>query len=361
MSAAHPKPRRDFAGIAAVALVALAFAPLAVHALRRSAAPAHAQLALDAPLPDHVPAGTSLVVGDPLVQRVFQHLGWEQRLPFRIQWTEAYGGPKVNQAFQAKALDVGATADIPPIHATWIGLPVKIVAYRLRQDPIAFPTYTLGIAPGSAVHTLADLRGKRIAYSPGQAQGAVVLRTLAALHIPRDAVTLVNLPAGTSTYIEALAARQIDAAPIITTQQATQYLARYGADGARVLAHPPFRDDPVLLYARTETLQDPAKAAALRVYVRWWARANRWIDDHPQDFVKIYYVRDMGVRPAEAGDIARSLGRLYIPDNWNEPIRLQQETIGFIAPDAGRSPFPAATIFDRRFEHVPAEALKRPD
>lgn len=360
MPSPAPK-RRDIAGLAAIALVILAFVPLTLHALRRASAHEVPRLSLDAPLPDTVPAGTTLVVGDPLVQRVFQHLGWEKQLPFRIQWTEAYGGPKVNQAFMAKALDVGATADIPPIHATWIGIPVKIVAYRLRQDPLAYPTYTLGIAPGAAITTLADLRGKRIAYSPGQAQGAVVLRTLAAAGIPRTAVTLVNLPAETSTYVDALAARQVDAAPIAAGLQAQRYLERYAGDGARVLAHGAFRDDPSLLYARVETLEDPAKAAALRVYVRWWARAQRWMDTHRRDFVNIYYVRDQGVTPAEGDVIIRAGGALDLPDNWDLPIRLQQQTIGFIAPDAGRAPFPAATIFDRRFEHVPAESLKRPD
>lgn len=353
--------RRDIAGLAAIALVMLAFAPLALHALRRASAHEAPQLPLSAPLPDRVPPGTTLVVGDPLVQRVFQHLGWDKRLPFRIQWTEAYGGPNVNQAFQAKALDVGTTADIPPIHATWIGIPVKIIAYRLRQDPIAYPTYTLGIAPGAGIASVADLRGKRIAYSPGQAQGAVVLRTLAAAGIPRGAVTLVNLPAGTSTYVDALAARQVDAAPIAAGLQAQRYLQRYGGDGARLLPHGAFRDDPLLLYARDETLEDPAKAAALRVYVRWWARAQRWMDAHPRDFVNIYYVRDQGVTPAEGDVIIRAAGTLDLPDNWDEPIRLQQQTINFIAPDAGRAPFPAATIFDRRFEHIPAESLKRPD
>ena len=360
MSSPAPK-RRDIAGLAAIALVLLAFAPLVGHALRRASAQAAPRLPLTAPLPDAVPPGTTLIVGDPLVQRVFQHLGWEKRLPFRIQWTEAYGGPKVNQAFQAKALDVGLTADIPPIHATWIGIPVKIVAYRLRQDPLAYPIYTLGIAPGARIATLADLRGKRIAYSPGQAQGAVVLRTLAGAGIPRNAVTLVNLPAEVGTYVDALAARQVDAAPIAAGLQAQRYLQRYGDDGARVLPHGAFRDDPSLLYARSETLEDPAKAAALRVYVRWWARAQRWMDAHPRDFVNIYYVHDQGVSPAEGDVIIRATGKLDLPDNWDLPIRLQQQTIDFMTSDAGRPTFPAATIFDRRFEHVPAESLKRPD
>jgi hypothetical protein len=51
------------------------------------------------------------------------------------------------------------------------------VVERVREE-CEFPIYKLGIAPGSNINTLADLKGKKNAYSPGQAQGALVLRIL---------------------------------------------------------------------------------------------------------------------------------------------------------------------------------------
>lgn len=352
---ARRRLRDDIGGMIALALVGAAIVPLAWHALP-GAAHAEGGLALDAPLPAKVPPGTTLVVGDPIVENIVKHNGWDKGLPFRIQWTRLSGGPQVNQAFQAKALDVGTAADIPPIHAHWIGIPTKIIAYRLRQDPIAFPTYVIGTAPGAGVNALADLKGKRIATSKGQAQGAVVFRMLAQAHLRQEDVTLVDLPASPTIYVEALAAHQVDAAPIAAGLQAERYLRDYGANGAHILSHGPFRDDPLLLYARTETLRDPAKAAALRIYVRLWARAYRWADEHRREWVQAYYVRDQGVSPAEGEIVARAAGKLDLPLDWDKAIVLQQGTIDLLAAETGRAPFPAATLFDRRFEQVQREA-----
>lgn len=133
--------------------------------------PAGAATDLSAPIPTAVPPGTRLVIGDPTTQRALEFSGEVAGLPFEVEWANVSGGPQTLEAFRADALDIGAVADIPPIHATWTGVPVRIVAAKFRVDPIQHPIYQLGIAPGVSAPTLADLRGKRIAYSPGQAQG----------------------------------------------------------------------------------------------------------------------------------------------------------------------------------------------
>jgi sulfonate transport system substrate-binding protein len=348
---------RDIGAIIAIALVVLAFIPLLLHLVRGQAASASG-LALDAPIPQRVPAGTTIVVGDPLTQKVLERNGWLKGLPFKVQFAQITGGPGVTEAFQAKALDVGSAANIPPIHAIWVGIPVKIVAWRFRTEPWRHPIYVIATRPGSPITKVADLKGKRIAYSPGQAQGAVVLRTLAHAGIAQKDVTLVDLPAAADTYMGALAAGEVDAAPIGAGLQAKRYLEKYQADGARVIGHGAFRDDPGILYVRTETLQDPAKAAAIRQYVQLWARAQTWIDTHPREWAQLYYVRDQGVTAAEAALIIKESGRSDIPRSWDQAIAVQQETIDFMAAEMSNKPFDAHTIFDRRFETVAADALR---
>ena len=347
---------RNVGSVVSVALVALAFTPLAGHIVRGVQAQT-AGLPLDAPLPSTVPQGTTLIVGDPLTQKVIEHNGWLKELPFHVRFTQISGGPDVTEAFQAKALDVGSAADIPPIHATWVGIPIKIVAFRFRTEPWRYPLYVMGVAPGSKVAGAADLKGKRIAYSPGQAQGAVVLRTLQKAGIRQEDVTLVDLPARPDTYMGALAARQIDAAPIGAGLQARRYLSKYAKDGAKVIPHGAFRDDPGILYVRAETLQDPAKAAAIRQYVRLWARAQKWIDTHPREWAELYYVQDQGLSAADAATIIQESGRSDIPRNWTEAIAAQQDTINFMARETRHKSFDARTIFDRRFETVAADAI----
>lgn len=339
-----------------VLLIAAAFAPLLLHVLR-SPPTAAAALAHDAAIPAEVPPGTTLIVGDPTTQRVLQYTGWDKQLPFKIQWAAISGGPGVTEAFQAKAIDVGSAADIPPIHAQWVGIPVKIVAYRLRKDPLAHPVYVIGISPKAKIGNLSELKGKRIAYSAGQAQGAVVLRTLDALGLKPSDVKLVDLPATADIYSGALAAGQVDAAPLGAGLPAKRYLDNYARDGGKVLPHPPFRDDPGLLYARAETVRDPAKAAAIRAYVGFWARAHQWIDSHREEWADAYYVKDQGVRPADAKVIVRAVGAPDLPRDWSGVIALQQQTVNFMAREMGRESFDASVLFDRRFETFAADAV----
>ena len=316
-------------------------------------------LPLDAPLPEQVPPGVKLIIGDPVTQHVLEHNGWVKDLPFQVQWASITGGPAVTEAFHAKALDVGAAADIPPIHAIWVGIPVKMIAVRFRQDPQGHPSFVLGVSPKSKVRTLADLRGKRIAFSPGQVQGEIVLRSLEAAHLTRKDVTLVELPStiGGDLYVNALIANLVDVAPIGAGAASKHYIEGYGAQGARLIPHGPVRDDLVDLYVRTETLQDPAKAAALRAYVKLWVRANAWVAAHPDEWAKIYYEKNQGLSPADAKYVVQAMGQPDIPAHWDEAIALQQGAIDLMARETHRKPFPAAGLFDRRFESVAAEAV----
>jgi sulfonate transport system substrate-binding protein len=315
------------------------------------------KLAPDAPLPATVPPGTKLVIGDPTTQKVLEHTGWIKELPFEVEWAQITGGPAVTEAFNAKVLDVGASANIPPIHAIWVGIPVKMVAVRLRQDPTNTPLFELGVAPKSAVASLADLRGKKIAYSPGQVQGEIVLRTLKAQGLTQKDVTLVELPSTGDVYPNALVSGLVDVAPLGAGVATKRYLDNYAKDGAKVLCHPPFRDDLTNLYVRTETLQDPAKAAALRAYVKLWARAVAWQAAHRQEWADAYYVRDQGLSPEDAAFVVRAAGEPVIPRDWTEAIAMQQASIDLLAAEGGQKPFDAETIFDRRFETIAADAV----
>ncbi len=109
-----------------------------------------------------------------------------------------------------------------------------------REPP---PLYELGVAPGGAgITDLQGLRGKKIAYSPGQAQGALVLRILEKAGLQQSDVKLVELPSTGDTYSTALSSKQVDAAPLGGVQ-IKRYLAKYGADGGTTLRHG-LRDDP---------------------------------------------------------------------------------------------------------------------
>jgi sulfonate transport system substrate-binding protein len=345
-------------GLVALALIAASGA-LSVFAATREPVAKTASVGgspLDGPLPIRVPPGAAIVIGDPITQAVVEHNGWDKDLPFTIRWAEISGGPGITEAFHAKVLDGGAAMNIPPIHATWVGIPVKMIAVRQRADWRDRPTFQLAIAPKADVRTLADLRGKRIAYSPGQAQGELVLKILKAQGIPTSAVTLVEAPStAADAYINALVGGLVDAAPIGAGTPAKRYLDNYAAEGARVLKHGQ-RDDFQTIYVREEVLRDPAKAAALRLYVQLWARAIAWQNAHPDDWARIYYQARQGLSPADARHAAEAEGERTVPADWSEAVALEQESIGIMAQSTQHAAFPAERLFDRRFEPVAAQA-----
>lgn len=309
-------------------------------------------LPLSAKLPDKVGKDTVLVVGDPVTQWVFERNGWDKQLPFTIRWAQITGGPDVTEALHAGALDLGLGANIPPIHATWVGLPVRILAVRQRRDPLQHPAFVLGIAPKAGIRTLRDLKGKRIAFSPSQVQSQVVIQTLGAIGLTPKDVTLVELPSsvGGDVYTSALASNAVDAAPIGGGIVAERYLRKYAALGATVLQHPPFRDDLLVAYAPVSSLENPGKAAALAIYIQWWARAQQWQQTHKAELARGYYQQHQGLSAADAALIVEAAGDIQVPANWTDARRYQQAAIDLMSAETGRPRFAAANLFDPRFE-----------
>ena len=237
------------------------------------AGPARAQpLPESAPLPERIAPGTKLVIGDPQTKVALTLSGELAKLPFKVEWANISGGPQTIEAFRAKALDIGSVADIPPIHAQWTGLDVRIVAAKFRLDPVGHPIYVIATAPGSGIAKLEDLKGRKIAFSPGQAQGALVLRVLKKLNLRHDEVQLVELPSVGDAYVNALASRLVDAAPIAEANK-QRFVQNYARDGAKALAHG-LRDDPAYLYVVKSSLEDADKAAAIKEYVGVWASSS---------------------------------------------------------------------------------------
>lgn len=311
-----------------------------------------AALAQDLP---EVPQGTVLRIGDPQTQKALELSGIGAELPFQIEWANIAGGPPSLEAFRAGALDLSVIADIPTIHATWTNLPVGVVGVRYKVDPVANPFTALAIAPGVEFNGLADLAGKRIAYSPGQIHGVVVLRALAEAGLTQNDVTLIELPLVGDAYNVALAAGQIDVAPIHSILIA-RYLTLYEQDGAQIFYHG-IRDDASFIYAPQPTLDDPAKAAALEHYAAAWARATQWIYDNPEIWIEEFYIGQEGLSREDAEWLVEFIGEYTFPENWDEVIARHQETIELLAAATGQQVYDAERNFDRRFEHVAAAAL----
>ncbi|UGT43129.1 ABC transporter substrate-binding protein [Nocardia yamanashiensis] len=306
---------------------------------------------LSAALPTAVPPGTELSISVNTTRVALEASGQSNSLPFTVsEWPVVQAGPDVIQAFRGGALDVASNAGIPPIHAHATGVDAKIVGVKVRSTPL----YQLATAPGSSITGLNDLRGKRIGFSPGQAQGVVILRTLQAAGIRLDEVQLVEL--NSPQFLTALQGKQIDVAPL-AEPQTTKYLAQYGAQGARAVPTPAV-DALTILWAPTAVLRDSAKLAAVTEFVKVWARADIWAWEHQDQWLDAYYVKDQKVSAEDGRRILAATEKPYYPVKWDDAIKWEQETIDLVTGSGyfGKK-FDAAELFDKRFEAIAAAAV----
>jgi sulfonate transport system substrate-binding protein len=314
-----------------------------------------ATLDLSAALPAQVPTGTVIRIGDPAIQADLQASGLDQELTdagVRIEWANISGGPQSIQAFRGNKLDCSSVADIPSLFAAWTGTATKIVFQSVTVDPLKFPTYELGVAPGRHLSSLAELRGKKIAYSAGQAQGALVLRVLQKAGLTQKDVQLIDMTSTGDTYMTALGGKAVDVAPLGTTQVAT-YLGKY--PGSSTIATG-IRDDASTLYCLTRAVQDPAKAAALKTYVGVRTKALLWQNEHPKEYAKAYLEGNQGLSPAAAQAYLDVHGQVGIPANWDAAQTRLQQTADLLATEQDHKKLDVSTLADRRFEQVEAAA-----
>ncbi|GAA1942955.1 ABC transporter substrate-binding protein [Nocardioides hwasunensis] len=314
------------------------------------------RLELSAALPDAAADGTVLRVGDPATQVALETSGLVDDLDIDVEWANITGGPKTLEAFRADAIDIGSVADIPPLFAHWTGTDVRIVAARETVDPAEHPTYELGVAPGVDVARIEDLKGKKIAYSPGQAQGALVLNVLREAGLTQDDVELVEMQSVDDAFSVALASNQVDVAPLGQSLVKT-YLAKYEQDGATTIP-PGVRDDAWTLYAPTSVLEDADKAAAIKEYVGLWAQAQQWISENPDEFAQAYYVDHEGLSPEDATYVVDALGEFTVPTDWDDFITRHQQTVDTLVKEQDQEPLDVETLYDRRFEKAIAAAVE---
>ncbi|NDZ94254.1 ABC transporter substrate-binding protein [Streptomyces sp. SID6673] len=303
------------------------------------------------PLPTNIPDGTRIVVADQqnLVQTLLRASGLDKNLPFSIEYANFTGGPAVLEAFRAGTADVAPVGDVPPIHAALTGQQVPIILAREVK-----PTnVVLATKPHAGITSPSDLRGKKIAYAEGTAQQVNVLRALANAGLATDDVTLVRLQL--SEFSEALGAGEVDVAPL-NEPRLTRYLRDYGSDGAGFIDQQragKISEGLSYVYARAESLAEPAKAAALRSLVTTLVKAFAWVNSHPQQWIQSYYVDDQKVSADDGWRILQSTGTTAIPPLDDTLIARQQGTIDVI-DKAGELPAPvsAGDLFDRRFADV---------
>ncbi|MFF5188136.1 ABC transporter substrate-binding protein [Streptomyces sp. NPDC000345] len=316
-----------------------------------SSAAAGGRGASTAPLATEVPAGTSLKIASyQNTQQLQFKLAKLPKLPFTVSsWVNIGAGPDVINAFRAKSLDLANNAGIPPIQAHYQGYDAKIVAINVTRKP----NYLFATKPGSDIRTVEGFKGRKLAFSQGQAQGVVLLRALKQAGLTYDDVKLV--PLTSNQFLTALQSGQVDIAPLANSQ-APAYLQQYGSRGARVIT-----TDVVdllnLLWAPATVLNDKAKAAAVAAYIPQWARGQVWQYEHPDVWNEEFYVKTQNLTLAQARAVSELANKPLYPPSWDEAVAWEQETADLLAEGGFVKEFDVSSLFDHRFEAIAAQSV----
>ena len=105
------------------------------------------------------------------------------------EWVEFTSGPPMLEALNAGAVDFGATGDMPPIFAQAAGADLLYVG----AQPLAGQNAAILVRADGPVRTLADLRGKKFAFTKGSSAHYVALRALERAGLTTADIQHVNL------------------------------------------------------------------------------------------------------------------------------------------------------------------------
>ncbi|MEW5684609.1 MAG: aliphatic sulfonate ABC transporter substrate-binding protein [Pseudomonadota bacterium] len=78
-----------------------------------------------------------------------------------VEWVEFAAGPPLMEAMAAGSIDFGAVGDAPPIFAQAAGAPIVYAAVQ----PVTGAGSALLVPPGSTLTRVADLRGRKVAFT----------------------------------------------------------------------------------------------------------------------------------------------------------------------------------------------------
>ncbi len=246
-----------------------------------------------APVADSGAAGSSAVTSGPDLSGVTLRIGetgyaTQQLLlqsaglantPYTLKASVFQGGNLQLEALGAGAIDLANASEIPPIFAAQSGGVGTLVTVAVRQGTTLLQEVV--VPKGSAIKTVADLKGKKVAYVQNTTAHLFLFESLKKAGLKWTDITPVAL--STSDGLAALLAGQVDA------------LASYG--NAIITAH--LKGATTLVDARDllsgnypflvlpKTLDAPKLKAAIVDFFSREQRAYNWARAHPDEWAAV--------------------------------------------------------------------------
>lgn len=212
-------------------------------------------------------------------QALLTAAGLISKLPFKVTWSDFTSGPPMLQAMAGGAVDIGSVGNAPPVFAAAGGDNIAVVG-AFQANPLGS---ALLVPKNSPIHSIAQLKGKRIAVAQGSSADYHLLTVLKKAGLSVHDVTLDYLQPAEG--LAALSSGHVDAwdiwSPFVEQAEAQ--------DHARLLVSGVGFGSPYsFTVAARGALADPAKAAAIRDYLKLLAQAHAWAATHQAAWAAVW-------------------------------------------------------------------------
>jgi sulfonate transport system substrate-binding protein len=172
-----------------------------------------------------------------------------QPLGITVSWNEFTSGPPLLEALGASALDFGSTGDVPPLFAQAAGGDLLYVAATKG----AIDGSAILVKQDSPIQSLADLKGKKVAFKRGSSAHNFTVKALRTVGLTTADIEPLDLgppdaaPAFANNQIDAwtiwdpyyaIAQQQPDTRVLVTTEGIVDSYGYYLANGAFTNANP---------------------------------------------------------------------------------------------------------------------------
>jgi len=226
--------------------------------------------------------GAALVVGDQRggIQALLKAAGELDDVPYRIDWALFPAASPLLEALGSGAIDLGGVGGAPFAFAYASGAPIKAVFAFRFMDGTGSRASAIVVRRASAIRSVADLRGRRLATVRGSAGQNLALRLLERAGVAPGDVKWVYLNNGEAKA--ALASGAIDAWSTWGSYVGIALLEdqeRALADGANLSAEAGF-------YAASDQAI-ATKRAQLLDFLKRTARARAWAQTHQDEYARV--------------------------------------------------------------------------
>lgn len=203
----------------------------------------------------------------------FLDLAGQDQTPYPVQWVDTAGGNIVLEALRSGDLDYAYMSEIPPVFAQAAGSPLALIA-SFEGD--ANDTAVV-VKRQSAIHQVADLKGKSISYVRATNNHFFLLDLLQKNSLTLQDITPVPMPM--QDALTAFRSGHIDAV-VVGGISALQ--AESGMEGRLLPDTRRYGSSNYLIATTAQTLDDAGRRARIGDFLLRERATWDWVQQHPQ-------------------------------------------------------------------------------